>query len=57
MEIKEFNQVKSTIKQRLSLTEESTLTLERDFDKYKEQIIDYAKRARNIIEKEESVPK
>ena len=53
-EIESFNKLKDNIKINLSLTDESTLTLERNFEEYQKQILDYALRAKALIEKDEN---
>lgn len=54
IEVDSFNKIKDTIKNRLLLTEENTLTLERNFEQYQKQILDYATKAKEIIEREDN---
>ena len=53
MEVQSFNKLKDTIKSSLSLTDETTATLEKNFEKYQKQINEYAIRAKQIINQEE----
>ena len=53
MEVQSFNKLKDIIKSSLSLTDETTATLERNFEEYQKQINYYAIHAKQIIKQEE----